>query len=133
MDYIVKPANEVDLAARVRSALNLKHEIDQRKAREGDVRAQLQRALVAERALAEANTRLTEQATLLAAELRGCPGAGRLVAPPGTTTLRLRAGRPLCSDARRRRRLLRLAAAGARRAVLLARRRDGQGHGRPPC
>jgi serine phosphatase RsbU (regulator of sigma subunit) len=70
IDYIVKPANEVELTSRVRSALTLKHEIDQRKAREADVRAQLQRVQVAEGALAEVNQRLTEQAALLAAELR---------------------------------------------------------------
>ena len=34
MDYISKPPNEVEMLARVRSALRLKHEIDQRKARE---------------------------------------------------------------------------------------------------
>lgn len=34
MDYITKPANEVELLVRVRSALRLKEEIDRRKARE---------------------------------------------------------------------------------------------------
>jgi phosphoserine phosphatase RsbU/P len=70
MDYIVKPANAVELGARVRSALNLKHQIDLRRAREREVRAQLQRALVAERALADANAQLIKQAAQLAAELR---------------------------------------------------------------
>jgi sigma-B regulation protein RsbU (phosphoserine phosphatase) len=70
LDYIVKPADAVELAARVRSALNLKREIDRRKAREAEVRAQLRRALVAEGALAAANARLTAQAARLAAELR---------------------------------------------------------------
>jgi serine phosphatase RsbU (regulator of sigma subunit) len=82
MDYIVKPANAVELAARVRSALTLKHEIDRRKAREADVRAQLLRALVAEQALAAANTRLTEQAALLAAELRAAARVQADLLPP---------------------------------------------------
>ena len=34
MDYLAKPPNEVEMLARVRSALRLKNEIDQRKARE---------------------------------------------------------------------------------------------------
>jgi len=34
MDYIAKPPNEVEMLARVRSALRIKHEIDQRKERE---------------------------------------------------------------------------------------------------
>ena len=34
MDYVTKPANEVELLARIRSALKLKHEMDQRKDRE---------------------------------------------------------------------------------------------------
>lgn len=38
MDYITKPANEVELLARVRSALRLKHEMDNRKARERELR-----------------------------------------------------------------------------------------------
>jgi serine phosphatase RsbU (regulator of sigma subunit) len=48
MDYITKPANEVELLARVRSALRLKHETDQRKARErqiDDQRRQLEAEL----------------------------------------------------------------------------------------
>src|SRR5262245_4348460 len=36
-DYITKPANAVELLARVRSALRLKHEMDRRKARERDL------------------------------------------------------------------------------------------------
>ncbi|MBI4401756.1 MAG: response regulator [Nitrospirae bacterium] len=43
MDYITKPVNKVELLARVRSALNLKREMDCRKAREQEL----------ERALAE--------------------------------------------------------------------------------
>jgi adenylate cyclase len=38
MDYITKPANEVELLARVRSALKLKQEMDSRKARERELR-----------------------------------------------------------------------------------------------
>jgi class 3 adenylate cyclase len=34
IDYITKPANQVELLARVRSAVRLKHEMDRRKARE---------------------------------------------------------------------------------------------------
>jgi class 3 adenylate cyclase len=37
MDYVIKPPNEVELVARVRSALKLKHEIDRRKAREQEL------------------------------------------------------------------------------------------------
>jgi diguanylate cyclase (GGDEF)-like protein len=47
MDYITKPSNEVELLARVRSALKLKQEIDRRKAREQellDLAAQLEEA-----------------------------------------------------------------------------------------
>ena len=44
MDYITKPPNEVELLARVRSALKLKSETDQRKAREHDMK-QLNRQL----------------------------------------------------------------------------------------
>jgi CheY-like chemotaxis protein len=66
MDYITKPANEVELLARVRSAVRLKQEIDQRKVREQEVSRQLQRALAAERALARANLLLADQAERLA-------------------------------------------------------------------
>jgi CheY-like chemotaxis protein len=38
IDYITKPPNEVELLARVRSALRLKHEMDSRKARESELR-----------------------------------------------------------------------------------------------
>lgn len=38
MDYITKPPNEVELVARVQSALKLKHETDERKAREQELR-----------------------------------------------------------------------------------------------
>lgn len=47
MDYIVKPINEIDLPARVGSALRLKAEIDRREARERDlieVKRQLEQA-----------------------------------------------------------------------------------------
>jgi class 3 adenylate cyclase/CheY-like chemotaxis protein len=37
IDYITKPANAVELLARVRSALHLKHEMDRRKAREREL------------------------------------------------------------------------------------------------
>jgi class 3 adenylate cyclase len=49
IDYITKPPNEVELLARVRSALKLKHETDQRKARERDMRQlnqQLEQVLI---------------------------------------------------------------------------------------
>ncbi len=39
MDYITKPANELELLARVRSALKLKREMDARKAREQELSA----------------------------------------------------------------------------------------------
>jgi CheY-like chemotaxis protein len=38
MDYLLKPPNEIELVARVRSALKLKQEIDRRKAREQELR-----------------------------------------------------------------------------------------------
>lgn len=38
IDYIIKPPDEVELLARVRSALKLKYEMDQRKARERETR-----------------------------------------------------------------------------------------------
>src|SRR5262245_27875140 len=37
MDYLIKPPDEVELLARVRSALKLKHEMDRRKAREREL------------------------------------------------------------------------------------------------
>ena len=37
MDYLTKPVNAIELAARVRSALKLKDEMDRRKAREADL------------------------------------------------------------------------------------------------
>ncbi|HYF66434.1 MAG TPA: adenylate/guanylate cyclase domain-containing protein [Herpetosiphonaceae bacterium] len=37
MDYLIKPPSPTELVVRVRSALNLKHEIDRRKAREEDL------------------------------------------------------------------------------------------------
>jgi class 3 adenylate cyclase/CheY-like chemotaxis protein len=43
IDYITKPPNEVELMARVRSALRLKDETDQRKARERDMQQLNQR------------------------------------------------------------------------------------------
>lgn len=49
MDYITKPPDEVELLARVRSALKLKHETDQRKARERDMQQlnqQLEQVLI---------------------------------------------------------------------------------------
>lgn len=39
IDYITKPASAVELLARVRSAVRLKHEMDSRKARERELRA----------------------------------------------------------------------------------------------
>jgi DNA-binding response OmpR family regulator len=68
-DYITKPAEPVELLARVRAALRLKEETDRRKAQEREVSAQLQRALVAERALAQANAHLAMQAVALTDEL----------------------------------------------------------------
>lgn len=38
MDYITKPPSEIELLARVRSALRLKHEMDERKARERELK-----------------------------------------------------------------------------------------------
>lgn len=49
IDYITKPANAVELLARVRSAVRLKHEMDSRKARERELKglnAQLESVLV---------------------------------------------------------------------------------------
>ncbi len=51
IDYITKPPNPMELLARVRSALHLKHEMDRRKARE-------QELLVVTKQLEEANQRL---------------------------------------------------------------------------
>ncbi|MCG9969045.1 diguanylate cyclase [Pelotomaculum terephthalicicum JT] len=51
MDYITKPLNKVELLARVRSALRLKHETDRRKARENEL-------LEVTRQLEEANQNL---------------------------------------------------------------------------
>jgi class 3 adenylate cyclase len=61
MDYITKPPNEVELLARVRSALKLKHETDQRKARERDMQQlnrQLEQALID---LADKHTMLQQE------------------------------------------------------------------------
>ncbi|MEN9208279.1 MAG: adenylate/guanylate cyclase domain-containing protein [Gloeomargarita sp. GMQP_bins_120] len=41
-DYIVKPPHQIELLARVRSCLRLKHETDQRKAKEAQLRQALQ-------------------------------------------------------------------------------------------
>jgi diguanylate cyclase (GGDEF)-like protein len=57
MNYIVKPINKVELLARVRSALKLKHEIDARKARE-------QELLEVTRQLKEANQILLRLSSL---------------------------------------------------------------------
>ena len=38
VDYVTKPLRSVELVARVRSALRLKHEMDERKLREGELR-----------------------------------------------------------------------------------------------
>jgi len=57
MDYIAKPVNEVELVARVRSALRLKQEIDGRKARE-------QELIEIKRQLEEANKLLMRIALL---------------------------------------------------------------------
>jgi CheY-like chemotaxis protein len=70
MDYITKPAEPVELLARVRSALKLKREMDQRKARDQEADALLARAETAEQALEESNRRLTELRQVLAVELR---------------------------------------------------------------
>ncbi len=57
MDYIAKPPNKVELLARVRSALRLKHEMDARKARE-------QELLEVTRQLEEANQILLRLSSL---------------------------------------------------------------------
>jgi diguanylate cyclase (GGDEF)-like protein len=57
MDYIVKPFNHIELRARLRSALALKHAMDCRKKRE-------QELLAVTRQLEEANRKLQEQSAL---------------------------------------------------------------------
>jgi adenylate cyclase len=44
MDYITKPPNKIEILVRVRSALKLKQEMDRRKAREVDLRAEQERS-----------------------------------------------------------------------------------------
>lgn len=44
MDYITKPPSRIELSARVRSALRLKHETDARKAREAELREERDRS-----------------------------------------------------------------------------------------
>jgi adenylate cyclase len=44
MDYITKPPNKVEILVRVRSALKLKQEMDRRKAREAELRAEQERS-----------------------------------------------------------------------------------------
>lgn len=61
MDYITKPPNEVELMARVRSALRLKHETDKRKAREAELQQLNAR-------LSQMNLDLARQHSLLQAE-----------------------------------------------------------------
>ncbi len=68
VDYITKPANEVELLARVRSALRLKQETDRRKARERQLDAQ-RRQLEAELARAA-----LVQAELLPRDVPPLPG-----------------------------------------------------------
>ena len=68
IDYIVKPANEVELLARVRSALRLKRETDARKERERVIESQ-RRQLEAELARAA-----QVQADLLPRETPALPG-----------------------------------------------------------
>ncbi len=53
IDYITKPVNKIELLARVRSALNLKHEMDIRKTREKELSTRNEEL---EKALKEINT-----------------------------------------------------------------------------
>ncbi len=53
MDYITKPLNKVELLARVRSALHLKHEMDRRKAREQELLRVTQQLAAANEQLAQ--------------------------------------------------------------------------------
>ena len=72
MDYLIKPPNEVELVARVRSALKLKHEIDRRKAREQEL-LELAQLLKSER----------ERSDLLLLNILPEPIADRLKQHPG--------------------------------------------------
>lgn len=56
MDYLTKPPNKVELLARVRSALQLKTEMDQRKAREAELLALNQRLESLNRELEKASS-----------------------------------------------------------------------------
>jgi adenylate cyclase len=72
MDYLIKPPNTVELLARVRSALKLKHEMDARKAREREL-LDLAQLLHEER----------ERSDLLLLNILPAPIADRLKQHPG--------------------------------------------------
>ncbi|HEX5691925.1 MAG TPA: adenylate/guanylate cyclase domain-containing protein [Roseiflexaceae bacterium] len=101
IDYITKPANAVELLARVRSAVRLKHEMDSRKARERDLEALNQQ-------LEEVLADLAEQHTLLQREqakseqlllnLLPPPIAERLKQAPGIIADRFEAVTVLFAD-----------------------------------
>lgn len=86
IDYIIKPADPVELVARVSSALNLKHATDERKARERELAALNQRlegvlaALAAQHELLREEQARSEQLLL---NILPAPIAHRLKQAPG--------------------------------------------------
>jgi adenylate cyclase len=101
IDFITKPAHAVELLARVRSAVRLKHEMDRRKARERDLEALNGRLEGVLDDLAEQHTLLQHEQTKSEALLLNIlppPIAERLKQVPGIIANRFEAVTVLFAD-----------------------------------
>ena len=101
IDYLTKPVNKVELMARVRSAVRLKHEMDRRKARERELKALNQRLEGVLSELAEQHTLLQREQTTserLLLNILPPPIAERLKQAPGIIADRFEAVTVLFAD-----------------------------------